>query len=165
MPDYSKGQIYMLECDGLIYVGSTVQELKERKQGHTDDYTAWLNGKGKYLTSYKLLEKNKPVNIILLLEYPCNSKRELEELEQHYIDEIDCVNKQRCFSSEERKKEIIKQYRQTSKNVEYRKKYDKEYKLHNKESIDEYQKKYRQTDEYKEYQKQYRESKKVKNIN
>jgi len=41
----------------LIYVGKTIQTLKQRLWGHRSDYKAWLAGTSiKYCSSYKVLE-------------------------------------------------------------------------------------------------------------
>jgi len=148
MPDYNQGQLYMLECDDLIYVGSTAVTLEERYSKHKNNWNRYNSGKStKYCSSYKLLEKNKPINIILLLEYPCNSKRELEELEQHYINEIDCVNDKRAFRSLDEYRKQVNDYKKSAKGREtyilykqsekYKEKYEK-----NREAHKEYMKKY-----------------------
>jgi hypothetical protein len=85
MPDSLNGKIYKLECytTGLIYIGSTIQPLIQRLQGHKRDYNYYLNGKN-YITSFEIIE-NKNYNIILLEEYPCDNKEQLHAKEAEYI--------------------------------------------------------------------------------
>jgi len=92
--DYSKGKIYKIICDtnGLVYIGSTVQKLCKRLSGHKDHYKMYLIGKKTFVTSFDII-KNNNYKIILIENYPCNSKEELEREERKYIESIKCVNK------------------------------------------------------------------------
>lgn len=90
MPDYANGKIYMIvneELD-LCYIGSTTQSLKERMKEHRND----ARNEKRTVTSKQLFESGNP-EIILITDYPCNSKQELEEGERHFIESMDCVNK------------------------------------------------------------------------
>ena len=44
MRDYSKGKIYKLVCEDLIYIGSTIQRLSKRKAHHKELYNKYLEG-------------------------------------------------------------------------------------------------------------------------
>jgi hypothetical protein len=90
MPDYNNGKIYKLVCDttGDVYIGSTVMQLCRRLSGHVG------NTKDKYRQCASrdiILRKN--YKIILIENYPCANKEELQRKEREYIEKIDCVNK------------------------------------------------------------------------
>lgn len=85
MKDYSQGKIYKIcdESNGDVYIGSTIQRLKRRYDTHG---------------IFKDYNKDKcNCKIILIEDYPCNSKRELEIREQYFIDNTDCINKTRAY--------------------------------------------------------------------
>ena len=93
--DYSKGKIYKIECNetGLVYIGSTCEEtLARRMAGHTGHYRQYLKGKRKFITSFRIL-KNYNYDIVLIENYPCNSKEELFARERYHTNQIDCINK------------------------------------------------------------------------
>jgi len=79
--DYTQGKIYKIidETNGDVYIGSTTNSLKKRWNHHH------------IFKYYNKLKCN--CKIILIEDYPCSSKRELEEREQYYIDNTDCINK------------------------------------------------------------------------
>lgn len=84
MKDYSKGKIYKIidSSNGDIYIGSTVQTLKQRYSGHHLFY---------------LYEKNRDdCEIFLIEDYPCENKQQLEDREKYYINSFDCINKMKC---------------------------------------------------------------------
>ena len=95
MPDYQLGKIYKIVCNttGLIYVGSTCEPILARRlSGHVRNHKKYMNKKGNYVTSFKILEKNNYV-IVLLDNYPCDTKDQLHARERHYIESLECVNK------------------------------------------------------------------------
>lgn len=93
MNGYENGKIYKLECNGLVYYGSTKQSLEERLRSHKAHYNQYLRDNSKtYFTSYEVL-KNGDYKIELVEDYPCSSKLELELREKYYITNFDCVNK------------------------------------------------------------------------
>ena len=99
MPDYSVGKIYKIinPQNETIYIGSTIQTLSKRFCRH--------NHKG---------NGNK---IILLENYPCNSREELNKKEQELIEQYDnLLNQVRAFNSEEYNKKYYKQYNENNKN-------------------------------------------------
>jgi len=77
-----------------MYYGSTTETLKERKRCHIKDYKRFLNGKRNYVTSFEII-KLGDWDILLVEDFPCNSKKELEAREGYYIkrDFCFCVNK------------------------------------------------------------------------
>jgi len=95
MSDYSQGKIYKIissECD-LVYYGSTVQPLNKRFSIHKSKFKRLTNGLTKqYCSSFKIIEKGNS-EIVLVENYPCQNKIELELREAEYIKNNDCVNK------------------------------------------------------------------------
>ena len=77
------------------------------------------------------------VKIILIQNYPCESKKELEAEEAKYIRNHKCVNRiipGRCKQEYcEDNKEKLKEYRETNK--ERKQEYDKTYRKENYEAI------------------------------
>ena len=92
MPNYQNGKIYMIESlEGKCrYYGSTTQKhLCVRMAGHRCDYK---NKKKKITSSSKVLCFDD-AKIILVENYPCNSREELLRKEGEYIRNNDCVNR------------------------------------------------------------------------
>jgi hypothetical protein len=168
MPDYSKSKIYKIVCNitGLVYIGSTTQNLCGRIQDHKNDYKRYLNGKHNYVSSFKILE-NDNYNIVLVEEFPCQNKNQLHARERYWIENTECVNmiiptrtkkewredhkeeiKIYLENNKEKISERWKQYYETNKEKLNEKK--KEYLLKNKEKLNENKGK------IKEYNKQYR---------
>ena len=137
MPNYTKGQIYMIEpkCEyeeGDIYYGSTIQPLSKRVGLHRSKSNSCL--------SKILIEKYGEVKIVLVKLFPCNSKQELEAEEARFIRENKCINKNIPLRTDkeyrEDNKEKIKEC--CEKNKEKKKEYDNNYREDNKEKIKEY---------------------------
>lgn len=108
MPDYSRAKIYKLTCDdtNLIYIGSTCQKyLCGRLSNHGQDFKK--NGGG--TTSRKLYEAGN-VKIELIELYPCEIKEELLKRERYWMDQTNCVNIQRPYTTVEETKETRRQY-------------------------------------------------------
>ncbi len=142
MNKYNNAKIYRLVCNitGLNYYGSTVQPLHKRKMDHKYAYDDYLKtGKIKY-TSKKIIEGCN-YDIILVEEFNCDNKNQLEARERHYIDNNECVNKviptrtikEYREANKEKKKETDKQYREANKEIIFEKK--KQYREANKEAI------------------------------
>ena len=94
MVNYKQGKIYKIECNvtGLIYIGSTCKKkLSGRMTEHRSNYKKYLNGKKKYYSAFKVME-NKDYVIILIEDFPCNSKDQLFARERYYTNETECVN-------------------------------------------------------------------------
>lgn len=189
MPDYSKSKIYKLVSSNLedIYIGSTTLRLCSRKAGHINAFKNWKNGKGNYVSSFKIIENNE-FDIILLEEYPCENKEQLHARERHYIENNKCVNmiipnrkpdeyrkvnaesiaNNRCKNREKNNqyyhdnKEKIEMYRENNKEILKQKR--QIYRENNKEKLAEaYSIWYENNkDKRKEYNKQYQEKLKIK---
>eukprot|EP01050_Picozoa_sp_SAG11_P033001 SAG11_NODE_10994_length_790_cov_20.005789_1_plen_184_part_00 len=135
MVNYNNGKVYKIVCNvtGLIYVGSTTNQfLSRRLLQHLNNYKRYLNGKRRYITSFKILENND-YDIILLELVNCENKDELHKRERHYIETLDCVNQQIPYRTKAEYKAYHKQYR--IDHVEQRKAYDQEYRKTNKDKL------------------------------
>jgi hypothetical protein len=134
--DYSKGKIYRIVCDttGLVYIGSTVETLSNRLSKHKNNYKNYLKGKNNYITSFDIL-KNDNYKIILIENYSCINREELEREERKYIETIECVNKIIPGRTD-------KEYYEDNKDKI--KKYEKEYRKNNKDKLKEKNKIYRE---------------------
>lgn len=104
MTKYDNGKIYKIESDlgDLIYIGSTTKErLSSRLAQHVYVYRnkpkdgVPKKGKSPNYTSTILFDKYGVENckIILIENYSCKSKDELTAREAHYIQTMQCVNK------------------------------------------------------------------------
>lgn len=93
--DYNNGKIYTIRTHvepDLIYVGSTCSPLHKRFYEHRKDYKVWIEGKGAYTSSFKVIN-HYDAYIELHELFPCNSKSELVKREGEVIRSIECVNK------------------------------------------------------------------------
>lgn len=141
MERYSNAKIYMIEpiCEyeeGEVYIGSTCKKyLSQRFSVHYTAYKQWQKGKGKNVSSYRLFEKYGVENcrIVLLEDYPCDTKNQLLAREAYYQKSMKCVNKKIAFWSEEEHKEYQQQYR--VENKEYLSEINKKYREEHKEEI------------------------------
>ena len=138
MPDYSKAKIYMIYSTDspvlLPYYGSTIQSLNRRLSDHKNHFKLWKQGKKTGCSSFMLLEQGfDKVAIILVEDFPCNSKQELEIREAHYIKNNPCINMQIPQG-------IVAKSRQD---------YDKQYRQANRDKIAEQNKQYRQANQDK----------------
>lgn len=98
MANYNNGKIYKIESplgDKVYYGSTTKQYLSQRMTKHRGDYKQWLNDKASLVMSYKLFDEYGLENckIVLIENYPCESKDELRAREAHYIKSFECVNK------------------------------------------------------------------------
>lgn len=86
MPDYANGQIYRLvsNVDEKEYVGSTCSPLPKRFYSHKTAARRHLNQRV-YAHFNTVGWEN--VQIILIENYPCDTKRELERRERRHIEE------------------------------------------------------------------------------
>ena len=135
MADYSQARIYKIVSDQTadVYIGSTIQRLSARIHGHRMS----MQG-GNYCTSREVM-KYDDYRIVLIENYPCDSKEQKLAREYHWMTElrkqgINVVNKQCPGRSKkqynedtrEQKKVIDKEYYEAnrdqilSKNKEYR---------------------------------------------
>lgn len=92
MKSYQTGKIYMLTNEaGDKYIGSTIKTLTERLSGHKYDFKRYKSNKFHYLSSFKVME-DITYRMVLLEEYPCNNRMELEMREGQYQRDMECVN-------------------------------------------------------------------------
>jgi len=146
MPDYQLGKIYKLtsHSNNLVYYGSTAQQhLSTRIASHIRDYNCYLNNKGDYTYSFKVLECDD-YKYEVIENYPCNNIKQLKDRERWYIQNNECVNK--CIPNR-----TAAEYYQD--NIEYFKEQQKEYREANKDKIKDKNKKYNEAnkDKIKEY--------------
>ena len=88
---YSRGKIYKITSKQTdnVYIGSTIQTLNRRFQGHMCDIK-----RGKNPTSKCILQYGDAI-ITLIEEYPCNSMKELHTRERYHIENTqNTVNKE-----------------------------------------------------------------------
>lgn len=135
---YENGKIYRIVCNvsGKQYIGSTTQSLSKRLSSHKGNFSMWKNNEYKYVKSFDVLE-NGDFEIILIEDYPCKSKDELLRRERHFIESMECVNKNIPTRTDNEyyhdNKERYKQYRQEKK--EHYKKLKADYYQNYKEEI------------------------------
>jgi len=93
MNKYINGKIYALVSDSaqVVYYGSTIQRLSQRKGEHNRDYKNYLNNNGWKCSSFSVLE-HEDAKIILIEEFPCTSRLELETREGFYQKNNPCTN-------------------------------------------------------------------------
>jgi hypothetical protein len=94
MVNYSNGKIYKLVSFSTdnVYYGSTCSPLSKRLAGHRKNYKCWKNGKGKYTTSFDVVQCDD-VEIVLVENINCVSKEQLYAAERKHIEDNTCVNK------------------------------------------------------------------------
>lgn len=143
MKDYKKSKIYKIVCKSTnnIYIGSTTKTLNQRLIQHKSDYKTGRN------RNSKLVLMNDNFEIILVEDYPCNSKKELEIREGFYIRNLDCVNDRIAGRTD-------KEWRVDNKDT--MKEYNKEWRDNNKDKLKLYR------DNNKHRIKQYRDDNKDK---
>ena len=91
---FENSKVYKIvdNTTGLIYVGSTTQELNIRLSKHKSDYKRYLVGNYHFVTSFKVLENND-FDIHLIRSYDFDNKIDLLAKESFYIKKLNCVNK------------------------------------------------------------------------
>jgi hypothetical protein len=120
MPDYSKGKIYKIVSNQTkkIYIGSTVQHyLCDRLTSHKYGYKKWKKtNKNNFSCSSYLIIKYNDAKIILIEEYPCETKDQLKAREQFFIDTTkNCCNKYRANTTPEDRQKYLKEYRRINR--------------------------------------------------
>mgnify|MGYP006284788537 CR=1 FL=1 len=88
MPNYQHGKIYRIESPSHPeinpYYGSTTESLKRRFGKH--------RSKNNQCTAKQIIAFDD-AQIVLVEEYPCQTKNELVKREAHYIRNFPCVNR------------------------------------------------------------------------
>jgi hypothetical protein len=158
MVNYQDAKIYKLVGGGLIYYGSTCNELNKRLYQHKQ--------KNNNCKSKLLFDSGDKVEIILVEKYLCNDKIELHQRERYYIENFECVNKYIPLRTQKEyrddNKDKIKEWREVNKEELKDKK--KEYYENNKDNIkDKINDYYKDNkDKIKERKKEYYEDNKDK---
>jgi len=114
---YLRGKIYRIvsNVSSKQYIGSTVQVLSERFRGHKKDYEKSKTKEHTKCSVAIMFDTDGVDNceIVLIEDYPCNSKDELHRRERYWIEKEECVNI--CIPTQtpkewrERNKEILKE--------------------------------------------------------
>jgi hypothetical protein len=133
MTKYNNGKIYKIEpvCEhdeGEIYIGSTTRTyLCERMTHHRYDYKKSKTDNNRKLSTSIIFDKYGLENckILLLENFSCETRDELEAREGHYIRTLKCVNriitgrtdKEYREDNKEKKKMIDKLYYEENKDV------------------------------------------------
>lgn len=146
MVNYQLGKIYRIVCNttGLTYYGSTCEKnLSSRLSHHKSVYKQYLNQNHHFITSFEIIKNNNYV-IVLVENYPCNSKDELHSRERFYIENNECINKNiptRTINEwiEENKDRVTEQKK---KYYNANKEKYTEYREQNKQHLQEYNKQY-----------------------
>jgi Iap family predicted aminopeptidase len=101
---------------------------------HRKDYRSFQNGTSGKCMAYDLFDEYGIENcsIVLIENFPCESKEELYRRERYWIETMECVNKVIPIVSFEEKKEKQKKWREQNKDklVEDKKSYYVENKEH-----------------------------------
>jgi len=118
MSDYSNGKIYKIVCHETheVYYGSTTSTLGIRLSQH----------KCKSKCKSKQIMDRGNYSIILVKDFPCESRKELEREEGIYIRNNECINKMVAGRTHE-------EYREENKDKKCE--YDKVYREENKDVI------------------------------
>ena len=145
-PDYSKGKIYKIinDIDDEVYVGSTVQRLCDRLAEHRRHSKRCSNMCYNHWNDIGW----ETIKIILIEDFPCERKEQLEACERYWIEQIGTLNKviptrtrnERYEANKDIIKEQRKQYKEANKEVIKEK--DKQYHEANKDKINEKKKQY-----------------------
>jgi hypothetical protein len=184
MQRYQTGKIYKIVSQNTdkIYIGSTIQNLDDRLKQHYLAVKTHQNGNANKTTSQEVLDSSS--SIVLIENFPCNSKLELETRERYWIEQnLDCCVNERVptRSAKERpnyqeKKDLYNQRKKEKRDkilpVEraYKeshpdkvKQWKKNYAEKHKEEIKEQQRKYREEnkEKIKEYQREYHQKRKA----
>lgn len=134
-PRYKDGKIYTITCeDGAVYVGSTIQTLKERFRIHKKKTeTCHMN----YYIRDNYDGDWSKCKIELYENYPCNSEKELERREGEIIRLLGTINKQivgRTYKEwYDKNREKIREYDITRGKTEKRKEQKRIWDLNNRE--------------------------------
>ena len=162
------GSVYKIICKdeniNEIYVGSSV-DFKSRLSSHKCDcYNVKRNNYNSKV--YQFIREHggwDNWNMIKIIDVDCEDKSELRYYEQLYISSLNpTLNCCKSYTTEEDRKEYLKEYREQHK--EKAKEYKKEYREKNKDKEKQSNKEYRENNKDKEKQraKEYREKNKDK---
>jgi len=155
MNKYSRGKIYKIvdNTNGNVYYGSTVRTLSWRLTKHKESGNKCMS---------KYIIENGNYNIILIENYPCESREQLESREAHYITNNECINimtpgrTHKEWYQENRERILIKMKNKVK--TDERKQYEIDYSIKNKDINNEKSKLWYQNNKDKklEYDRQLR---------
>lgn len=114
MPNYQNGKIYKIvnTVDDKIYVGSTTLSLTKRFKLHKNPNQKWFCCCYEHFINVGF----NNVDIELIEDYPCDTKKELLEREKYFINELKSeLNIQSPILSDKEKKEYQVKYRTDNK--------------------------------------------------
>jgi len=147
MPNYANGKIYKIVCNitGEQYIGATTQKLSQRLTCHVSKKNT-----DKIYKSKGIILRGD-YQIVLIENYPCGNKEELERKEREHIEANTCVNKVIPTRTRE-------EYFETNKEALLLR--SKEYYVTNKEALDLKNKEYRENhkEEINLQKKEYRDT-------
>lgn len=163
---YSNGKIYKIisySHPDVVYYGSTVNALNKRMSQHRASTNK---------TASKQIINFGDAVILLVENFSCKNKEELNRKEGEYILNNDCINKQiagRTLKEYSHKyyiehKEQIQKNRDLPENKIIAKEYNQKYRTDNKEEINNQRKIYRDKEENKIAKKEYYELNKEKQV-
>lgn len=179
---YQNGKIYKIVSDQTcdVYIGSSAQKyLSMRMRQHRDEYNIWKkdNSKRQYISSFELL-KYDDARIILVENYPCNTKDELRAREEYHRKQYnEAINSYKAHQSHEEHLQYMRKWHEDNK--EYVAERAKKYRAENRNELLQKKTEYynknkeqingKRREQYKDkaidlcqYQKQYREENKEK---
>jgi len=116
MSNYSKGKIYKIVCHETdeVYYGSTIYKyLSSRLAKHKSTRTC---------KSKQIIDRGN-YSIILVENYPCENRTQLETKERYYIENNVCINKyiptrtqqEYCLDNRDRVREIKKKWNENNR--------------------------------------------------
>jgi group I intron endonuclease len=163
--NYENGKIYKIvnDVDDEIYIGSTTQPLSKRMVQHRS--MSKLKPDRKIYEHFHKLGVNQ-FKIILIENYPCQSRNELDRRERYFIELLKAeLNKQIPTRTDKEyyecnKTKISQQKKEwKAKNIEKVHENGKEYQRKNRERLTQYRKEYHVLNKVKadEYYQQKRE--------
>ena len=86
------GKIYKITSKSGVYIGSTIQPIEKRLAEHRYSYEQYKKEKGKYMTSFMLLDDDD-CKIEMIEMYKCDDRKDLDKREAEIIQSTTCVNK------------------------------------------------------------------------
>mgnify|MGYP003648704442 CR=1 FL=1 len=168
-----EGKIYKITSKNTdkIYIGSTCLSIDERLTIHINQYASYKNGKANYVSSFDVFDFGD-IAIEHIIDYPCETIKELERKEGEYILQFreKCVNLRVAgrtveeYRIEHRQDACLKSKEWRENNKEHYSKQRKEYAQINKEAIAVKQREYyeRNKEELKRKRREYYEKSKLK---
>jgi len=125
----NNAKIYKIISDKTdkIYIGSTNQKyLSQRLIDHCLTFKSWLETNKNFCSVFDIL-KLGDYKIILIENYPCESRDELNKKEREYIElnKMNCVNIKCPYSTREEVEEQFKKRREKAREKARLKKIEK----------------------------------------